>query len=280
MRVWGVLLCLALAACGKASDKAADKAAEAVRLEPATFDGSNYKTTAEKITHGRRLANVLGCTGCHGADLHGSNVSADDPGFGDMNAPNLTLLIPTYSDAEFTRVIREGVPKDGRVMWFMPSQNLQFLSDGDLAAVLAYLRSVPAGGKPMPPLRRGPGFEKAVQKGDMVPATQLVARFRAEAPVDLGPAHAQGRKIARAVCSECHDSQLQGHAGFSPNLIVASGYTDADFDRLLATGKGVGDRDLGLMSLIAKTHLSYLTPAERKAVLGYLHARADAAPAS
>ena len=50
----------------------------------------------------------------------------DDPGYGDMNAPNMTLLLAKYSDADFDQLIRHGEPKDGREFWFMPVETSSF----------------------------------------------------------------------------------------------------------------------------------------------------------
>lgn len=67
------------------------------------------------------------------------------PGF-DAHAPNITpAAIGDWTDAQIARAIREGVRPDGRVLgppmafeWF------RHISDKDIAAIVAYLRSVPA----------------------------------------------------------------------------------------------------------------------------------------
>lgn len=68
-----------------------------VQAAPAaiSFDGADYADDAARLAHGKRLARVLDCTGCHGDNLQGHNVTEDEPEYGDMNAPNLTLLMPT-----------------------------------------------------------------------------------------------------------------------------------------------------------------------------------------
>ena len=117
-----------------------------------TYEGANAATQAAKIAHGKRLADVLDCTGCHGANLQGTDL-ADKPEDGAMFAPNISLLLSRYSDADLDRLIRKGAPKDGREFWFMPVESFQFLSDADLSALISYLRTVKAGGEPLPPLR-------------------------------------------------------------------------------------------------------------------------------
>ena len=87
--VAGLLL---LAACGQEkSDRQ-----QPVEAEPATitFDGANATDRAAVVAHGKRLATVLDCTGCHGSDLRGSDL-AERPEDGAMYAPNITLLSRT-----------------------------------------------------------------------------------------------------------------------------------------------------------------------------------------
>ena len=264
-------LMLATAGCGS------PKQAEQPAPQPTelTFDGADATDAAAKLAHGKRLATVLGCTACHGKDLQGTNVTAKEPEFGDMNAPNLTLLLAGYSDAQLDRVIRHGVPKDGREFWFMPSESYQYLSDADLAALIAHLRDVKPAGKPMPPIRKGPKFEKDVASGELANAADTIKRFAAKPPVDLGEQHAFGRYIAKTTCAGCHNSDLQGYEGFSPNLDIAGVYDAAELETLLTTGKGKSKPDLGLMAEMGREHFVHFTPRERAAVIAYVKARAD-----
>lgn len=239
------------------------------------LDGADYRTAAQKLAHGKRLAVLLGCHSCHGPTMQGTNVTADEPEMGEMNAPNLSLLMPRYSDAEFERALRAGIPKDGREFWFMPSEGLQFLSKADMAALIAYLRTVPPGGAPMPPLRKGPLFFHLIDTGEMRPAPEIAARFRHEQPVDLGPGHAFGRHVAMLVCSECHNSTLQGYVEFTPDLVVAGAYSPAQLEHLLTTGEGIAPRDLDMMGETVRARLNRLTPRERGALIAYLKARAE-----
>lgn len=240
------------------------------------FDGAGATAAVDRIAHGRRLARVLGCLSCHGDDLQGRNATAADPDFGDMNAPNVTLLLAAYSDAALDRLIRHGEPRDRRSFWFMASESFQFLDDRDLADLILYLRSVPPAGRPMPPLRFGPGFRRAQQTGEVTTVQQLVTRFAKEAPVDLGAGYTRGRWLARTICAECHNASLQGYVDYTPNLDIAGAYSAAQLERLLVTGVGLGGRDLGDMSATARARLRALTPRERRALIAYLLARARA----
>ena len=272
-----VLALLVAASVTMACNRKEDGDPPVVPAVPAqlSFDGADYKDDAAKVAHGKRLTEVLHCNACHGDNLQGTNVSADDPDYGDMNAPNITLLLAEYSDADFNQLLRHGKPKDGREFWFMPVESYQFLSDADLAALIAYLRTLKPEGKQLPPLRRGKGFNEEIEKGQFANADGQVRRYAAEAPDDLGAQHARGRGLARMVCSGCHNSKLQGYEGFTPDLSIASAFTSEEFETLLTTGKGKSKPDLGLMKTIVLNSLSKLTPSERQAIIGYVKARAD-----
>ncbi len=276
MRKFALLLAAAamLSACEKSEPENTETAA-APTPAALTFDGSDYKDEAAKLAHGKRLTEVLHCNACHGDNLQGTNVTADDPDYGDMNAPNITLLQAKYIDADFDQLLRHGKPKDGREFWFMPVESYQSLSDADFAALIAYLRTLKPVGKQLPPLRKGKGFNEEVAKGLYTNADGQVKRYAAETPEDMGPQHERGRAIARLVCTGCHNSKLQGYEGFTPNLDITGGFSSAELETLLTTGKGKSKPDLGLMKDIVLSSLHNLTPPERQALIGYLKARAE-----
>ena len=272
-----ILLLMAAAGVASCDRKPAEPANVAVAPKPAqlSFDGAGYKDDVAKVIHGDRLSWVLGCKGCHGANLQGGNVTKDDPNFGDMNAPNITLLLASYSDAELDQLIRHGKPKDGREFWFMPVESYQFLSDADLAALIAHLRTYKPQGKQLPPIRIGPGLRDQAAKGILENSQKMLARYRDKPPPELGESHAYGRHLARIVCAECHNSSLQGFEGFTPNLDIAGAYDVAELETLLTTGKGKSKPDLGLMSASAKDRFAKLTRGERQAIIAYVKARAE-----
>jgi cytochrome c553 len=267
------LLLLGVVACSGPKDEAGNR--EAPVVAQLSFEGADYKDDAAKIAHGERMSWMLGCKSCHGENFEGKNVTADNPDFGDMNAPNITLLLAKYTDVDLDRLIRHGVPKDGRDFWFMPPENFQYVSDADFAALVAYLRTFKSSGKQLPPIRKGPEFDRLVKEGEIEPAVSLVARFQRETPVGLGEKHRLGRYIAMTTCTECHNSKLQGYKDFTPNLDIAGAYDAPELERLLTTGEGKTKKDLGLMTETAQHRFSKFTPRERAAIVSYIKARAD-----
>jgi len=281
MRMVLVLLAAAsVVACDRKPAEPANVAAAAPKLAQVSFDGAGYKDDISKVIHGERLSWVLGCKGCHGSNLQGGNVTKDDPNFGDMNAPNITLLMASYSDEQLDQLIRHGKPKDGREFWFMPVESYQFLSDADLAALIAHLRTYKPQGQQLPPIRIGPGLRDQAAKGILQNSQAMLKRYRDQAPPDLGESQSYGRHLSQIVCAECHNSSLQGFDGFTPNLDIAGTYNAAELETLLTTGKGKSKPDLGLMSSSAKDRFAKLTPGERQAIIAYVKARADKAPAA
>src|SRR5947209_6823314 len=97
---------------------------------------------AAAVARGDRLAHAFGCTDCHRPDLEGAFI----PDFGVWSL-NLTQLATTFSDQDFDRAIRHGVRPDGTsVAEFMPSDAFQYMSDGDLSDILAFIRAHPPRG--------------------------------------------------------------------------------------------------------------------------------------
>lgn len=274
MRALVLLLAVtSLSACHQRKEAAAEEPAKPAAI---TYDGAMATDPAAKVAHGERLSFILGCKGCHGENLQGGNVTPDDPAQGDMWASNITLRMANYDDAAFAKFLREGAVHDGRALVFMPTESLQYLSDADVAALTAYLRTVPKGGKEQPPVRLGTVWADKSPDADFVPAKQMAARFRENALPDYFGRHPLGQYIARTVCSECHNSQLQGYEGFSPNLDIIGTYDDPELMHMFMTGEGKVKKDLGLMSGTARHRTAKMTEHERKELIGFLRDRLEA----
>lgn len=260
---------LAIAACSQPSEHAPPK--PAVQFE---------RLSADAPSHGKRVADILGCTGCHGSDLTGQDWS--EPGFGTLWTANLTRSVPGYTDVQLAQVITEGRRPD-RELWDMPAHLFTHLSEGDMAALIAFLRSrAPTG-----PVRPEPAFEEKIRReiADGTFASSW-ARVRNEGkvwPPDAGPDHALGRYIVRGTCAECHGLDLRGgqphpEASPRPDLRMAAAYDEAQFQRLLRTGIAAGDRELTLMSKVARGRYAHLTDGEIAAVHAYLRTVAESDP--
>jgi mono/diheme cytochrome c family protein len=104
-------------------------------------------TDAEAIERGRHLAEIMGCTDCHGENLGGAEFF-NDPAIAVSYAPNLTSgkggAGAEFTDADWILAIRHGIdPHQGRALLVMPAEDYRHLSAEDLGAVIAYVKSVP-----------------------------------------------------------------------------------------------------------------------------------------
>jgi mono/diheme cytochrome c family protein len=84
-----------------------------------------------------------GCAGCHGETYSGGAIPGTPPDW--KPAANLTPTgIGRYSLADFTRILREGRRPDGSAVdSLMPVRATRHMSDEEIAAVYAFLRTVP-----------------------------------------------------------------------------------------------------------------------------------------
>src|SRR4051812_4087081 len=212
------------------------------------FDGAQTNDKAALLRHGERLTHVLGCTGCHGVHLEGSFLTKDDPQYGPLYASNLSAELPRYTDAQLDDMIRHGLQPERKTLWAMPSQIFQHLSDDDMKALIAYLRALKPIGTKLPPPQFSKLDKEEIASGKFKPAARLVQETRSQLPIDLGPRYALGRYMAEVTCAECHGPKLEGDPdapmGRIPNLIVAGGYTKAEFETLMTQGIASGKRKI------------------------------------
>jgi len=244
----------------------------------ATAETVRAATSPQQIAAGKRLASVFGCPDCHGPGLQGE-IFIDEANVARVHAPNLTLAAKQYSDAQLAQSIRQGVRPDGRALFAMPSEMYVHLRDDELAAVLGYLRSLPVGGAVTPPIEWRVLGRAALFAAEFEPAPVLVARARINQPPDAGE-HARGRHTALIACSECHGPSFGGLPGpfgspGTPDLAIAAAYDIDAFRRLMRTGIARGDRELGLMSAVARNRFTQLTDDEVDEMHAYLKARAE-----
>jgi mono/diheme cytochrome c family protein len=101
------------------------------RLEPLniTHDAPRVANGPDAASRGEYIAKST-CSECHGQRLEGAE-----------DAPALSV-VAAYSQAEFTRLMREGVPRDGRKLGLMGEvarSRLTHLTDDEVASVYTFL---------------------------------------------------------------------------------------------------------------------------------------------
>jgi mono/diheme cytochrome c family protein len=236
------------------------------------------------IEHGARIAKVRGCRECHGDDLAGATV-VEDPKAGKIYGVNLTRgaggLPQDYSDADFVRAIRHGVARDGHPLILMPSAEFHDLSDADVGAIIAYIRSVPPVDRQMPRSTLGPIMRTVLvldRDAKLLPAESIDhARKEVVAP-PATPAEL-GRYLAVA-CTFCHGDGFSGGKipGVPPDWPVARNLTqggdlknwsEAQFVAALRTGVTPDGRKLP-PQYMPWTAFQAMTDAEISALWQYL----------
>lgn len=217
--------------------------------------------TAAQIARGEKLANI--CVSCHtpGIELplSGSNFGEkfEFPPVGTLYAPNLTPSgnIADWTDGEVIRAIREGVDKDGRSLLVMPSANFRFMSDEDVQALVAYLRSQPATGEPTPDTHFNLLGAIFMNLADFRVVQQPVGHVTAPLQTDT---LAYGKYLVDVIgCRDCHGSQLAGKVESGqpgpppgPNLTkIVPQWTEEDFMAFFNTGRLPDGSEVPILTL-------------------------------
>jgi mono/diheme cytochrome c family protein len=201
------------------------------------------------IAQGRRLVQARGCIDCHGDRLTGKTI-VDDPAFGRLAAPNLTRggRGSELTNADWERAVRHAVRRDGSPLLVMPSEEYNGLSDADIAAIIAFARSLPADVAAQVDSRVGP-VGRALYVAGQIP---LVAAEKIDhakphlASITPTPTPEYGKYLVSIGCVGCHGPGLSGGKlpgappGFKPaKNITPSGigaWSEGEFLRALRTG--------------------------------------------
>lgn len=236
-------------------------------------------TDAASIERGRYIARTRGCFGCHGQQLEGKDFGEQWDWPERAVAPNLAAYARDHDAAIIEAAVRQGVGADGRALVSMPSFNFLRLTDDDVAALIAYLRSAPVVENELPTPRLGWAVRWDFARGAETHIGQWVAEvppLRVDAEAE--PQRARGEYLAMTMCNECHGLDVRGQTLYqppTPDLAIVAAYTREDFERLIETGIGAGGRELGLMTLVAPDRFPELSDADVDALYAYLSSLQD-----
>jgi mono/diheme cytochrome c family protein len=105
-------------------------------------------TDAASIEYGKHRAETL-CEGCHGADLSGIEKWFNAAPLGTVDSANLTsgdggIGREFKTDQDYVNAIRHGIDPEGLPLFMPAVASTSHLSDEDLGAIIAYVKSVPA----------------------------------------------------------------------------------------------------------------------------------------
>jgi hypothetical protein len=215
--------------------------------------------TPRNIERGRYLfTSLLDCDGCHSerdfSRLGGPVVAGTIGKGGQMRleglpgtvyAPNITpdkeTGIGNWTDGEKIRAIREGISKDGHMLFpLMPYTGYRYLSDIDTVSLVAYLNTL-APIRNYVPRSSISFFVATMIKGVPEPVTRYIP------PVDRNGGEIYGEYLVSiAGCEECHTPQKRGQADAS--LRFAGGRVFATPSGTVLSANITPDKDTGIGS--------------------------------
>jgi mono/diheme cytochrome c family protein len=205
-------------------------------------------TDATSVARGKHLAEAIAvCTICHGLNM-GGQLAFQDSFLGRGYTSNLTRgrggVGQTYTNADWIRSIRYGVRPDGHGIPFMPSDYFHNITDRDLGALIAYLKT-------LPPVNN----ERTRVEINLLPRLLIdlgvLGDLVRAAKIDFGAprppaARNQGEYlVAVGGCTFCHGARLAGGQGPEPGApagtnLTATGplahWSSAQFANTMRTG--------------------------------------------
>jgi cytochrome c553 len=274
----GLVVVVAAAGVGVASSRTGRTWAIDPRVPPIPTDSAS-------IARGQHLGTAITkCVECHGEKLEGHDVIPEGP-LGLAAAPNLTRgkggLATTLTDVDWVRAVRHGIGRDHRALLIMPSDDFVYLGDEDLAAVIAWAKSVPAVDNERPTSHLNT-LGKLLYGAGKLPLYSAERIDHADAPrtaPPVAPTVEYGKYIANVGgCTGCHGPGLSGGPipGTPPEFKPAANltptgigtYKDDDIVRILREGMRPGGSKIDDFMPWKATKL--MTDDEMTALIKYL----------
>lgn len=258
--------------------------------------GVAHADDAALVKRGEYLTRAADCIACHTSNKavpFAGGVPFNLP-FGTIYSTNITpdktFGIGSLSDADFISAVREGQSKDGKRLYpAMPYTSYTQLTDADVLAIRAYLRTVAPVGRPVPGNTLGFPFD---QRWAMV--FWNLFNFSSDR-YQPDPARSaewnRGAYLVGALahCQECHTprnfmqglsskslagAQLGGWTAYNitpdPRAGIG-GWTDDEMTAYLRDGMAPGKANAaGPMAEVVENSTRFLTPEDLKAMVTYL----------
>ena len=241
-------------------------------------------TDAESIARGQHFAKTL-CEGCHGPDLSGIENWFDGGPLGTVDSANLTSgeggVGKDFTDEDFVRAIRHGIDPHGKPTFMPAVVSTAYMSDEDLGAVIAYVKSVPpvdhvTNGKQFKPMAK---IMLALGMIGNLPTEEVSHDVHVSAPARGVTVEYGAYIVDTHACHVCHGQTMNGYKFpdptqkiITPNLTPSgdlSTWTEDDFINTIRTGVTPHGHNLN-PDLMPWNEFKNMTDDELKAVWAYL----------
>ena len=217
------------------------------------FPASNITVPedAASIEYGKHRAETL-CQGCHGEDLSGIDNWFNAGPLGTIDSANLTAgaggVGAEFTTEDYVRAIRHGIGRDGKPIFMTAVLATQYLSDEDLGAIVAYLKTIPPVDRELEGEQFTPLAKILLAAGvlDELPVEAVSHEVQVTAP-EMAPTKEYGEYLVKTNdCQVCHGVQLNGGpfpdptiTKISPNLTPGGElgfWSEEDFFTAIRTG--------------------------------------------
>jgi mono/diheme cytochrome c family protein len=201
------------------------------------------------IAQGARLVGTRVCNDCHGSDF-GGRVMYEDGLIGRISSRNITRgkggLPADFNESDWVMAIKHGLDKNKKPLLYMPANEFSQMSEGDIAAIIAYMSTVPNVDREDFPVQVGP-LAYVLGMLDMIPVipAEKIDHSMSYATAVTPSVTPEYGKYLAVVCTNCHGPQLKGRGPMVPGGspvpdLTASGtpgkWSHGEFIKTLRTG--------------------------------------------
>lgn len=225
------------------------------------------------------------CQGCHGEDLSGDENFFDGGPLGQLDSANLTSgaggIGGEFTTEDYVRAIRHGIGRDGQPIFMPAVVSTAHLSDEELGAIIAYMKTLPPVDHELDGQQFSPLAKILLAAGALgkLPAEAVSHDVHVTAP-EPGPTAEYGEYMVNTNdCRICHGIELNGghHVdptipNISPNLTPGgelAAWSEEDFINTIRTGTTPGGHPLN-PDLMPWPSYSKFYDDELKAIWAYL----------
>ena len=179
------------------------------------FEAVVIPTDEASIEYGEHVAAIRSCMACQVIPVAGQ-IEFEDPTVGRIANAILTSgeggIGAAYRDEDWVRAIRHGLTPDGKPILIMPAHTMFPMSDEDLGAVIAYVKSIPPVNKERLPesLSLLPRLMFVAGQMDFLVPAELIDHDSPRPAAPARSATAEYGEYLAGLCTLCHGPGFSG----------------------------------------------------------------------